>query len=83
MVLTKRIAATGNEDDICAHGVAHGSALARAADSDWWCAKRMFRYFVAEQVKRTILIGSLSGPYFVIRATKMDHSRTEFTALCF
>ena len=34
-------------------------------------------------VKRSILIGSLSGPYFAIRTTKMDRSRTDFIDLCF
>ena len=33
------------------------------------------------KVKRSILIGSLSGPNFVIRTAKMDSSRTEFTDL--
>ena len=28
------------------------------------------------------MIGSLSGPNFAIRITKMDRSRTEFTDLC-
>ena len=34
------------------------------------------------KVKRSILIGSLSGPNFAIRTAKMDRSRTEFTDLC-
>ena len=34
------------------------------------------------KVKRINLIGSLSGPNFAIRTTKMDRSRTEFTDLC-
>ena len=33
-------------------------------------------------VKRSILIGSLSGPYFATRTVKMDRSRTDFTGLC-
>ena len=32
-------------------------------------------------MNRSILIGSLSGPYFAIRTAKMDHSRTDFTDL--
>ena len=34
------------------------------------------------QVKRIILVGSLNGPYFVIRTAKMDRSRSDFTDLC-
>ena len=34
-------------------------------------------------VKRSILIGSLSGPNFATRTAKMDRSRTDFTDLCF
>ena len=33
-------------------------------------------------VKRSILIGCLSGPNFAIRTAKMDRSRSEFTDLC-
>ena len=33
-------------------------------------------------VKRSILIGSLSGPNLAIRTAKMDRSRTEFADLC-
>ena len=32
-------------------------------------------------VKRRILIGSLSDPYFAILTTKMDRSQTDFTDL--
>ena len=32
-------------------------------------------------VKRRILIGSLSGPNFAVRRSKMDRSRTDFTDL--
>ena len=31
----------------------------------------------------SILIGSLSGPNFAIRTTKMELSRTDFVAFCF
>ena len=31
---------------------------------------------------KSILTGSLSGPYFAIRTAKMDRSRTDFTDLC-
>ena len=31
------------------------------------------------RVKRSILIGCLSGPNFAIRTPKMDRSRTDFT----
>ena len=34
-------------------------------------------------VKRSILIGSLSGPYFPLWIAKMDCSQTDFTDLCF
>ena len=34
------------------------------------------------RVKRSILIGSLSGPNFAIRTAKMDRSRSDFTDLC-
>ena len=34
-------------------------------------------------VKMSILIGSLSGPNFAIRTTKMELSRTDFVAFCF
>ena len=33
-------------------------------------------------VKRSILIGSLSGPYFAIRTAKMDRSRSDLTDSC-
>ena len=34
------------------------------------------------EVKRSILIGSLSGPNFAIRTTETDRSRTDTTGLC-
>ena len=33
-------------------------------------------------VERSILIGSLSGPYFATQTAKMNHSQTDFTDLC-
>ena len=34
-------------------------------------------------VKRSILIGSLSGPHFAIRTAKINHSLTDDIDLCF
>ena len=34
-------------------------------------------------VEYSILIGSRNGPYLAIRIAKVDHSRTDFTDLCF
>ena len=47
--------------------------------------KRMHPQFIVwlnwSKVKRSILIGSLSGPNFAIRTAKMDRLQTEFTDL--